>query len=305
MVKTVFGDYVQAFRLGGASFECADDDTLNNWHERLNVLWRNIASPQVALWVHVIRRREVTGIPSGASGFSGALESKYRGRLTHQTLMVNELFLSTVYRPTTGMVTGLASRALKRTHAAGCSLELADALDACEKLRQTLRASLARYEPEALGLYVSTGGKACSGTLNLFSTLINGEVREVPLPRAPIRDVLATSRVFFGTEALEYRLPTGTAERGDAGDQGVPDTDPRRNVRCTAVGAVSFRADSVLWISHQGLGPGPSAAAVQSHGERRRLRDLAGRGAEGCAGCADQQRVRDGGSPLLAPGSGR
>jgi type IV secretion system protein VirB4 len=210
VVKTVFGDYVQAFRLGGASFECADDDTLNNWHERLNVLWRNIASPQVALWVHVIRRREVTGIPSGACGFSGALESKYRERLTHQTLMVNELFLSTVYRPTTGMATGLASRVLQRTRAAGFSLELADALDACEKLRQTLRASLARYEPEALGLYVSTGGKACSGTLNLFSTLINGEVREVPLPRAPIRDVLATSRVFFGTEALEYRLPTGT-----------------------------------------------------------------------------------------------
>ena len=27
---------------------------------------------------------------------------------------------------------------------------------------------------------------------------------------APINEVLATSRIFFGTEALEYRLPTGT-----------------------------------------------------------------------------------------------
>ena len=52
-----FGDYVQAFRLGGASFESADDEELNNWHERLNVLWRNIAGPNVALWTHVIRRR--------------------------------------------------------------------------------------------------------------------------------------------------------------------------------------------------------------------------------------------------------
>src|SRR5437879_5729265 len=59
LVKTVYGDYVQVFRLGGASFECADDETLNTWHERLNVLWRNLASPQVALWAHVIRRREV------------------------------------------------------------------------------------------------------------------------------------------------------------------------------------------------------------------------------------------------------
>ena len=39
------------------SFESGDDAELNNWHERLNVLWRNIASPNVALWTHVIRRR--------------------------------------------------------------------------------------------------------------------------------------------------------------------------------------------------------------------------------------------------------
>src|SRR2546429_9774935 len=60
VVRTTLGDYVQVFRLGGASFECADDDTLNGWHERLNIFWRNLASPQLALWVHVIRRREVT-----------------------------------------------------------------------------------------------------------------------------------------------------------------------------------------------------------------------------------------------------
>ena len=48
VVKTSFGDYVQVFRLAGASFESADDEQLNTWHERLNVLWRNLASPQVA-----------------------------------------------------------------------------------------------------------------------------------------------------------------------------------------------------------------------------------------------------------------
>ena len=43
VIRTEFGDYLQAFRLGGASFETGDDAQLNNWHERLNVLWRNIA----------------------------------------------------------------------------------------------------------------------------------------------------------------------------------------------------------------------------------------------------------------------
>ena len=209
IVKTIYGDYVQVLRLSGASFECADDETLNTWHARLNVLWRNIASPQVALWAHVIRRREVTEVVGGATGFSGELERKYRTRLAHQTLMVNELYLSTVYRPTAGVAVGLASRFLKRTQPQGDAFELADALDACEKLRETLKASLQRYEPEVLGVY-SRDGRAYSAPLNLFSTLINGEVREVPLPRAPINEVLATSRLFFGTEMLEYRQPTRT-----------------------------------------------------------------------------------------------
>ena len=58
VVRTESGDYVQVFKLAGASFESADDHVLNNWHERLNVLWRNIATANTALWVHVVRRRE-------------------------------------------------------------------------------------------------------------------------------------------------------------------------------------------------------------------------------------------------------
>src|SRR5258708_24739627 len=57
IVRMASGDYLQTFKLGGASFESADDADLNNWHERLNVLWRNVASPNVALWTHTVRRR--------------------------------------------------------------------------------------------------------------------------------------------------------------------------------------------------------------------------------------------------------
>src|SRR2546429_379016 len=92
VVQTVFGDYVQAFRLAGASFESADDEQLNTWHERLNVLWRNVASPSVALWTHIIRRRERAQLPAGpASGFAEVLGAKYRERLAGETLMVNDM----------------------------------------------------------------------------------------------------------------------------------------------------------------------------------------------------------------------
>jgi type IV secretion system protein VirB4 len=186
LVKTVFGDYVQVFRLGGASFESADDDQLNTWHERLNVLWRNIASAQVALWAHVIRRREVaSGAGKAGKGFADALNAKYRERLVGQTLMVNEWYLAVVYRPTSGAATGLVSKLLARTQRDGTELGLRDALTACEKLGQTLEASLARYEPEPLGVYKS-GARVYSSLLEFLAYLINGEWQPMPLPRAPL-----------------------------------------------------------------------------------------------------------------------
>src|SRR5689334_6300466 len=104
IVKTSYGGYLQAFRLGGASFESADDEQLNNWHERLNVLWRNIASPNVSLWTHAVRRRERTKTVDSANGdFAAELDTKYRNRLAGETLMVNELYLAVLYRPTAGV----------------------------------------------------------------------------------------------------------------------------------------------------------------------------------------------------------
>ena len=210
VVRTSHGDYVQVFQLAGASFESADDETLNGWHERLNVLWRNIASPQVALWTHVIRRRERTGGEAVAGeGFAAHLETKYRERLAGETLMVNELYLALVYRPAAGVATGMLSRWFERTRPEELQLEIRDALDACEKLGQTLLASLDRYEPESLGLY-RRDGRVYSRLLEFFDLLVSGERSAVPLPAAPVNEVLASSRLLFGFEAMEYRLASRT-----------------------------------------------------------------------------------------------
>jgi type IV secretion system protein VirB4 len=217
VISTVFGDYIQVFRLGGASFETSDDDELNNWHERLNVLWRNIASPNVAVWTHVIRRRARVASDARARGakrqpdllFADGLHEKYHRRLANHTLMANEIYLAIVHRPTSGMATGLVSKAIAKGGRTSSQPVLTDALDACEKLRQTMFASLARYEPELLGAYRAEN-IWCSSLLEYLGLLINGEWQRAPLPTGPVNRALATSRLLFGTEAIEYRLPTAT-----------------------------------------------------------------------------------------------
>lgn len=213
VVRLRSGDYVQTLRLGGASFESADDEDLNNWHERLNVLLRNIASPHLALWTHVVRRRE-TGYPAGRTvpGFADELEQRYRRKMAEERLMVNELYLSVVYRPQSTRVGNAALAFLKRTDAQGALAELKDSLDTCTKLRQELLASLERYDSEPLGIYRPIGTqKPFSSLLEFFAMLINGEWQRMPLPRSPLNEVLATSRPFFGNEAMEYR--SGTQSR--------------------------------------------------------------------------------------------
>jgi len=82
VIVTKAGDYVQTFRLSGASFESADDETLNNWHERLNVTWRNIATPNVSLWTHLVRRRDVSQLATVTGiSFADNLARRYQARL--------------------------------------------------------------------------------------------------------------------------------------------------------------------------------------------------------------------------------
>ena len=210
VVKTKLGDYLQVFRLAGASFGTADDAQLNAWHERLNALWRDIGGPTVALWVHVVRRRDHASLRDApACGFAADLARQYYERLATQTLMVNEIYLSVIYRPALRAATGAISKALPRGRKHGSRVELVDALDTCAQLARTLQASLARYEPQILRTY-RAGALWCSSILEFLGTLINGEWQRMPLPAGPLSGALATTRLLFGHEAIEYRTPAAT-----------------------------------------------------------------------------------------------
>src|ERR1700728_1841608 len=207
IVSTRAGDYVQVFRLGGLGFETADDARLNNWHERLNVLWRNLASPHVALWTHIVRRRERIVAAAPEPGFAGQLHGRYRQRLSGEKLMLNELYLTVVFRPVVGAAPNLLVRLLAGSGRS--DTDTAEAVDACDKLARTVAATLQECDPERLGLY-RAGAHAYSRVLEFLELLLAGETQAMPLPRAPLAQVLATARCLIGNECIEYRQPSGT-----------------------------------------------------------------------------------------------
>ena len=84
----------------GAAHESADVEDLNSWHDQLNGYMRNIASANVALWTHIVRR-EYGEFPGGefAPGFCREFNEKYRERMADEIMLGNELFMPIVYWP--------------------------------------------------------------------------------------------------------------------------------------------------------------------------------------------------------------
>ncbi len=209
VVCTSSGDFLRTWKLRGQGFECAESADLNSAHRRLAVWLRSIAAPDVAIWTHIIRRRAhavLTGNPP--DGFARELADRYQKRLDAETLWANELYLTIVHRRRPDAVAGGAPL-LAEVSSDTDRVARNAALDALDKLAQQVEAALGSYGPEALCTYEHHGCRY-SELLEFLALLVNGEHQRMPLPTAPLEEVLATSRLLIGWETLEYRQPTTT-----------------------------------------------------------------------------------------------
>lgn len=210
IVVTSAGDYLVSWRLRGAHFECVDDAALNGAHERLNVFLRNLASPELALWTHIVRRDVTIPIPHcEGAGFSDRLHTHYAESLAQEALWANELYLTLIYRPAGMRVTTNLLSLIARSDDKDETHDSQEYLSTITKLTTQVEAALVEFEPQLLGIY-SYEGRRYSQLLEFLAMLINGEWQRMPIPRTDVSDMLQTSRVLVGWETIEYRTPTRT-----------------------------------------------------------------------------------------------
>ena len=213
-VKLHSGDYVAVIRMQGAAHESADVGDINSWHDQLNGLMRNIASPKAAVWSHVVRR-EYGEYPAGefAPGFCHDFNEKYRKHMASDRMLVNELYLTVVYRPQPIKAVKFFEGFGKK-NSTDARQQQTDELEALTDLTGAAMAALDRYEPELLGCYEHKGNMF-SEVLEFLAFLVDGEWRRFPLPRTEINEVLSTSRPFFGKGGLmSLKGPTSTQYGG-------------------------------------------------------------------------------------------
>lgn len=186
VIQTENRDYVTVLRLSGASFESADDEQLNNWSKRLNRLMISIASNNVALWQHIVRRPQ-NSYPDGEfePGFAHDLNAKYAKRVSGETLMVNELYLTVVYRPQASFIGKAFVKLTSLGDRDALAREREESIEALGKIVAELESSLHRYEAEWLGVYRHKG-ILCSEPLEFFGYLVNAEWQRIALAQAPL-----------------------------------------------------------------------------------------------------------------------
>lgn len=126
-------------------------------------------------------------------------------RIEDTTLMVNELYISVVFRPNPVSITKVVNmfsrpskkELMERQH---------EGIEMMEDLIATTVTALDRYDPTLLGCYEHKGNHF-SGTCEFLK--LHPERNVAALPRAGIRDTLPTSRPFFGKGGLmSLRTPT-------------------------------------------------------------------------------------------------
>ncbi len=210
-IVTRSGDFMQMVQLEGFAFETADTDMLNHLHSARDIVLRGIASSQLMIYCHVLRR-PVQAVLSAAQpeGLARDIDDEWHARLADKQLFINDIVITLLRRPPVGKV-GFVERLAGRLRGAASDVERqaaqARSLRELDAARSNLMSAFGRYGPRLLGQYRGAGG-VHSEMLEILSALYNGDMQPVLVPGDDIGHYLPYKRVSFGLDTLELRGAT-------------------------------------------------------------------------------------------------
>lgn len=192
--------------LEGIAFETADPLDINALHRDLNTLYRNIADERLALWTHIIRRRD-NNYPLGTyeNSFSDRLNRKYRDRMVDEDLFRNDLYLTLIWHPAHDAASQIASllTRLGRARARGFEFDQ-QSLKRLVDVTLDVTAGMARFTPRVLSIY-ERDGILFSEPSEVLHQLIGGRREPIPLTQGRIASAIYSDRVIVGRETVEIR----------------------------------------------------------------------------------------------------
>lgn len=229
VIRTEAGDLVMTLQLQGISVETLSEDEISILKEARNNVFKGIAATDLAVWFHLVRRRE-SSYPAGefASPYARDLDQRWREHRRTREYFRNELYISLVRRgpaERSSWQRTLVQTVFPWTAAKGAKQEeearqryFAKALADLADLGQKVRSNLSRYRPVILSIQ-ERDGVLYSEPLRFLNGLISGHWGPVAAPRMHLKKFLAPSRLAFGLnranlDVLERHAPNGATQFG-------------------------------------------------------------------------------------------
>jgi type IV secretion system protein VirB4 len=216
VVKTVGGDFLLSWHLGGLPFVGREEWDLEHRHNTFNRMLQTLRAPDfanVAFWVHDIRRRrKVDNNSQFEHQFNQSMSDIYYSSLSGQKIMQNDLYLTMIYRP---IVTGKRMME-KSSNIAQLQSEQDQAIAKIQELASNVEAVLKDYSPYRLSMYEAKNGVVFSELLEFYGYLLNRLDEPVPVLNAPINTYLPVSRHMFSARTGDFIInsPNGANHFG-------------------------------------------------------------------------------------------
>jgi type IV secretion system protein VirB4 len=208
---------IQVVKVGGFSFETADDEDLDNRKSLRNQLFKGLAGSNCSFYFHILRRKEQIYPHDYASidmpdGFALYLDEKWVEKHRKHDAYVNELYVS-VIKPIPGMGGNSAlDKILQATDQESYNSKIREAIEEVDEASNRVLTSLRDYSAEQLS--VERVGDVLYSEIGEFLTkLINaGESTKIPLSSNEISRQLNTNRIYFGKRSLEIKCNGGVSK---------------------------------------------------------------------------------------------
>lgn len=220
-ILTKDDELLQVIKVGGFSFETADDEDLDIKKNLRNTLFKGLATGGIALYFHTVRRRQSIMDNSIAGNedhernnlsFTEFVNQEWRKKQLSHEAFVNELYITIVRRPDKGgaaIFEYLLKKFQQKADKSNWESQMRDMYDELEETTGRIMATLADYNPKLLTV-VQTNQGYNSEILEFLGKLINcGYSSPYIPPISNIDEYLPTHRVYFGDKSMEVKGAMG------------------------------------------------------------------------------------------------
>ena len=209
---------VRVIKVRGFAFETADDEDIDIKKIARNNLMKGMASGNLAIWFHTIRRRR-EAFPEGemTNVFTKKLNEEWRERFDGSRCFINEHYITIIRKEDSGGLAAIASLAKKLRNKADSSAagrDMKESFSELEEISGRVLNGLSNYAPELLDV-VETNNGIFSEICSFLGTIINcGYTQNYRFVPYDLDKYLSVNRLYFGSKNFEVRFPFETKYGG-------------------------------------------------------------------------------------------